>query len=118
MTKSEIKNINRILEHIDKIHDYTKNLTNIDDFNQSSMLVEAVVFNLAQIGEISKYGISDSTKLAYQAVPWREMNGFRNKMIHDYDQVDMTIVYETIKNDLKPLKDILIEMLIEMKETP
>lgn len=117
MKEVEIKNINRMLKHIDKILDYTQNSTHEDDFNQSSMLVEAVVFNLAQIGEISKYGISDSTKSAYQTVPWREMNGLRNKMIHDYDQVDMSIVYETVKNDLKPLKNILIKMLTKMKET-
>ena len=62
----------------------------------------AVIMQLALIGEMAKR-ISDQTKLAVK-VPWKEIAGFRDRAIHDYYQVDLQVVWDTIALDLEPLE--------------
>jgi len=73
----------------------------------------AVIRRLEIIGEAARR-ISDETKSAYQNLPWYEMVGMRNAMIHDYDDVDMVIVWETIQNDLPPLISVLESILSKL----
>lgn len=73
----------------------------------------AVIRRLEIIGEAARR-ISDETKSAYQNLPWYEMVGMRNVMIHDYDDVDMVIVWETIQNDLPPLISALESILSKL----
>jgi len=73
----------------------------------------AVIRRLEIIGEAARR-ISDETKSAYQNLPWYEMVGMRNAMIHDYDDVDMVIVWETIQNDLPPLISALESILSKL----
>ena len=45
------------------------------------------------------------------SVPWHEMYGFRNRIIHDYDQINMDIVYDTVKEDLYNLVEELRKLI-------
>ena len=103
MNDRDIKAIKRIIAHIENILDYVKSIHSLEKFTHNQLIVDAVVFNLAQIGEISKHRISSILKDTQVDVPWHEMYGFRNRIIHDYDQINMNIVYDTIKEDLPPL---------------
>ena len=47
--------------------------------------------------------VSDQTKLVVK-VPWKEIAGFRDRAIHDYYQVDLQVVWDTIALDLEPLE--------------
>jgi uncharacterized protein with HEPN domain len=47
--------------------------------------------------------LSSNLKDTQSSVPWHEMNGFRNRVIHDYDQIKMNIVYDTVSEDLHNL---------------
>ena len=58
------------------------------------------------IGEAARR-ISEQTKSAFQNLPWYEMVGMRNFIIHDYDGIDMVIVRETVQNDLSSLISVL-----------
>ena len=69
------------------------------------MLVEACVFNLMQIGELAKTALSDESKVMITTIPWKQLYGMRNRIVHGYSGVDMTIVWDTIRNDLPILKD-------------
>ncbi|MCZ7380616.1 MAG: DUF86 domain-containing protein [Candidatus Methanoperedens sp.] len=55
--------------------------------------------------------ISEETQAAYPDLPWSDMVGMRNIMIHEYDDVDLVIVWETVNNDLPPLIDALEKLL-------
>jgi uncharacterized protein with HEPN domain len=55
--------------------------------------------------------ISEETQAAYPDLPWSDMVGMRNIMIHEYDDVDLVIVWETVNNDLPPLIDALEKIL-------
>lgn len=99
--------------HIENILEYMKPIISLDDFNQNQLIVDAVVFNLSQIGEISKFRVSPSIKEMSKHIPWHEMYGFRNRIIHDYDQINMSVVYDTVKEDLP----ILLKQLIDLKSS-
>lgn len=67
------------------------------------MLVEATVFNLMQIGELAKVSLSDEAKAQLAAIPWPQLYGMRNRIVHGYAGVNMNIVWDTIQMDLPKL---------------
>ena len=69
------------------------------------MRIEACVFNLMQVGELAKTALSDETKTQITTIPWKQLYGMRNRIVHGYSGVDMRIVWDTIHDDLPELKD-------------
>lgn len=94
-----------ILKDIDKILQYTKDIT-YDDFLEDEQLVDAVLFWLIQIVENIKK-LSDAFKNNRKDIAWNEIVGFRNRIVHDYGKTDYSIVYEVISNDMVDLKKAL-----------
>ena len=68
------------------------------------MLQEACIFNLLQIGELSKLGLDAGFMTSYPHIPWRQMYGMRNRLVHDYEGIRLQIVWETISTDFPSLK--------------
>ena len=62
------------------------------------------MFRLIQISENSDK-LTDDFKLYNSTIPWRAIKGLRNRIVHEYGNVDMSVVYDTIKNDLPQLLD-------------
>jgi uncharacterized protein with HEPN domain len=91
-----------ILDAIARIEDYTKDLS-FEEFFKNNLVVDAVVRNFEIIGEASK-NIPEEVKLRYPDVPWKEMAGMRDKMIHEYFGVDLEIVWKTAKTRLPQLE--------------
>jgi len=73
-----------------------------EDFIKDIQCQDAVIRRLEIIGEAAGR-ISEETRNAFPHLPWSEMVGMRNIMIHDYDDVDIAIVWETVQNDLPTL---------------
>ncbi len=73
-----------------------------DSFLADEKTQSAVVHQLLVIGEAAKR-ISDATRTAHRAVPWVSMAGMRDKLIHEYDEVDLEEVWQTVVRDLPPL---------------
>lgn len=72
------------------------------DSNRDLQCQFAVVRAIEIIGEAANR-VSRETCGAHPEIPWREMIAMRNRMIHDYDEVDLDIVWDTVHNDLPPL---------------
>jgi uncharacterized protein with HEPN domain len=81
-----------------------------EDFLKDIQCQDAVIRRFEIIGEASRR-ISEDTQAASPDLPWGEMVGMRNVMIHEYDDVDLSVVWETVKNDLPPLIDLLERIL-------
>ena len=77
------------------------------------MLQEACIFNLLQIGELSKLGLDAGFMTSYPHIPWRQMYGMRNRLVHDYEGIRLQIVWETISTDFLSLKASLEAILAE-----
>ena len=73
-----------------------------DEFLKDTQCQDAVIRRLEIIGEAARR-ISDETRATYPKLPWKAMVGMRNVMIHEYDGVDLNIVWETLQKDLPDL---------------
>lgn len=82
--------IKKIISYIDKILNYCQGY-NYDTFVKNSMLVEATVFNLSQIGELANK-LSGKHEETYPSIPWRQIYGLRNRIVHDYEGVNLLLV--------------------------
>lgn len=77
----------------------------MEEFQSDSMRVEACIFNLMQVGELAKTALSDECKAEIKNIPWVQIYGMRNRIVHGYSGVDLNIVWNTIYEDLPVLKD-------------
>jgi len=80
------------------------------EFINSGILQDAVIRQIEIIGEASKK-LSNEIKNFYLDIPWKDIAGMRDKLIHDYFGVDIDAVWETVKKDIptieKEIKDII-----------
>lgn len=101
--------VEKILKHIEKISDYT-NGVEYDDFVKNSILVEACVFNLSQIGELA-HKIDKDFEERSSNIPWRVMYGLRNKIVHDYEGVNLVLIWDILREDLPQLYISLVDLV-------
>ncbi len=73
-----------------------------EDFAHNIQVQDAVIRRIEIIGEAARR-VSPETRAAHPEVPWSEMTGMRNLLIHDYDDVDAHVVWNTVRQDLPPL---------------
>lgn len=76
------------------------------------MLLDAVIRNLEIIGEAAR-NLSDEVKMKYPEVPWKNMIGLRNVLIHEYFGIDESIVWEVATRNLKEVKPIIVRAIHE-----
>jgi uncharacterized protein with HEPN domain len=101
-----------ILECIEKIILYSADCSDAEVFyeNNEQMNFNATLNLLANMGEnIGK--ISDELKQIYSDVDWLQIKGLRNRVVHDYINIDTFMVFDIIKNDLKPLKSTIMNVV-------
>lgn len=106
--------LKKILQHTVSIMNYCADCHSREDFERDSMRVEATVFNLMQIGELAKESLDDETKLKIKTVPWHQIYGLRNRIVHGYSGVNMQIVWDTVREDIPALRQELSAALEEL----
>jgi len=104
-----------IVDAMNSIEEYTKGLT-YDAFAKDKKTVDAVIRNFEIIGEATKY-IPGKIRKEYPQVPWKDMAGMRDKLIHRYFGVKLDVVWKTIKERLPVVKPLVEEALRKMEET-
>lgn len=105
----------KIRHHLAAIMYYCQDCKTMEDFQADSMRVEATVFNLMQVGELSKFSLSDTTKDRLTSIPWHQLYGMRNRIVHGYSGVNMRIVWDTVSNNI-PTLDIELEEVLEQEQ--
>ena len=110
--KNDLMYLLNILESIEKTLLYSKDCSSAEVFYE---LNDQLNFNaslnlLANIGEnVNK--ISEELKQIYIDIEWNKIKGFRNKVVHDYVNIDTFMVFAIIKNNLVSLRDSLINII-------
>ncbi len=105
--------IQKIIAYIDDIEKYVDGLE-ARDFLDDKKTITACAFTVSQIGEIVKE-ITDETVEKHSTIPWNSIKGMRNRIVHDYENVDLSVLWGTIKESLPDLKDKLKDIIL--KET-
>lgn len=105
--------IEDIIQAIDNIQTYTEGLT-YQDFEGDKKTIDAVIRNFEVIGEATKQ-MPLVIRQKYSKVPWREMAGMRDKLIHGYFGVQLDVVWKTVKERLPAVRKLLAEVLTELK---
>lgn len=98
-----------ILGSISDIQDFTRDMT-YKDLENDKKTFYAVIRCLEVLGEAVKKIPKDIRK-QYAGVPWEEMAGMRDKLIHEYFGVDADTLWDTIQEDLSPLKDVVSKII-------
>ena len=77
-----------------------------EEFLADIKIQDAVIRRIEIIGEASNR-ISNEARNRFSHLPWKEMRGMRNLLIHEYDEIDLKEIWNTVKNDLP---DLIIEI--------
>ncbi|MDD2781178.1 DUF86 domain-containing protein [Sulfuricurvum sp.] len=97
------------MDSTEAIFEFTNGLS-VDEFSINRLVYSATIREFEIIGEATIH-LSDETLAKYDQIVWRDLKDFRNLLIHEYFGVDSQIVYNTIKNDLPLLKNVVLKMI-------
>jgi uncharacterized protein with HEPN domain len=98
MAHVDVVYLRHILDAISRIEEYLQGISE-DEFYQKYLVQDGVIRQLEIIGEATKQ-ISPQTRKGHDQIPWKDMAGMRDKLIHDYFGVDVEQVWLTAKNDI------------------
>ncbi len=93
--------IRKIITDLEFIIAHTEMLSK-DEIEENEVLLDSILFRLIQISENCEKLTLDF-KNQNSAIPWRAMKGLRNRLVHEYGNVDLFIVYDTVKKDIPEL---------------
>lgn len=65
-------------------------------------LQDAVIRRLLIVAEAARR-VSEATRQTFSTIPWSAINGMRNRLVHEYDDIDLDIVWDTVQSSLPPL---------------
>jgi uncharacterized protein with HEPN domain len=93
-----------ILDSVDKIIEYLSATDyNRDSFQKDTEKQDAVIRRLEIIGEASKR-LEDQFKNEYPDIPWKKMSGMRDILIHEYDRIDLDLVWKVSVEELPSIR--------------
>lgn len=102
MDNRDRKNIDKIIEHAQSIISETKDIKNADEFKDNNTKSKSALFDLLQIGELTK-NLSNTLINETPNIPWINIYNLRNGIVHGYADVDYEIIWETIKYNIPEL---------------
>lgn len=106
--------LNHIIDAIKEIENYTINAI-FDDFLNNSMMFNATVRQLEIVGEAANR-LSEDLLLQYKGIPWRQIIGLRNMVIHEYFGIDKELIWNIVKENLPSLKEQILLIMNDLNE--
>ena len=108
--KNNLIYLRQIVDYVENIEEYVKS-TDFEGFEQNGLLQDGVIRKIELIGEAAKRLSVEFWEQYRDKLPLAEAVSTRNRLIHQYDDIDLKIVWNTVKNDLPNLKKKLEEFL-------
>ena len=104
--------IEHMLQGVERIKDAMKDVSE-EQFYQSRILLDAMSFNFAILGEAANK-VSDELQAKHPEIPWGDIIGMRNVLIHDYVKPQPKYMWDAYRNDLDSLKKHLQKILKDL----
>ncbi len=101
--------LTKILKYIDEIELFIEGYS-YEGFKDDRKTINACVFNLSQIGELAGK-VSEELQNQYKDIEWRGIKALRNRIVHDYDGVNLNMVWEFLTTELNYLEQQLKEII-------
>ncbi len=102
--------IKHTLEAIATIEEFTHGLDRKKFLNKKNKLIQDGVMRELQIIGEAVGRLSGEIKKKHPGLPWRDMVGMRNKLVHDYFEVNLNVVWGAVEKDLAVLKSVMQEL--------
>ena len=116
MTSKDRIILQKISSNIDDVIRYVDGFT-FEQFMTDKKTISACAFTVSQISELAK-DISIRTQQGYPNIPWKNIRGMRNKILHDYENIDLAVLWGTIVKSLPELMNQIDGILyLEIEET-
>lgn len=96
--KNDAYYVKKMLKDIKFIMEKTESIT-LDELEANEVLCDSVLFRLIQISENSTK-LTAEFKLSHNDIPWQAIKGMRNKIVHEYGDVEFDIVHQTVTEDI------------------
>lgn len=114
MKNKEYISVLKMIDYINKALRYTDGIS-FEEFKENEEKQDATIFSISQIGELVK-NIEQETQDQYSSIEWIIIKNLRNKTVHDYEGINLNIIWDIIKDDLVPLKNNLKEIIKQNSE--
>ena len=101
-----------IIEHMNYAEEFIRDMT-FDEFKSDKKTVLSVTKCIEVVGEATKH-IPDQIRERYPESPWRDMAGIRDRLVHGYFKVDLSIVWTTVTIEFPELRSMLENVLADM----
>ena len=96
--KNDCYYVDKVLIEIEFLIKHTKDISK-KKFEKDEVLLDSIMFRFIQISEHIK-NLTTPFKNTHTEIPWRDINGLRNRIVHEYGNVDLNIVYNAVKSDI------------------
>ncbi len=100
-----------MLAAIESIESFTAGMT-LESFEKDDKTQSAVIRKFEILGEAVRH-VPDDLRIAYPEVPWKEMAGMRDRLIHFYMGVNARLIWQTIQDDLPSTKAGIKKILVD-----
>lgn len=98
-----------MLDAIGLIQQYVQGVTR-EGFGRNVQIQDAVIRRIEVLGEVAKR-VSAETRDSHPEVPWKNIAGMRDRVIHGYDSIDLNVVWDTIQQDIPRIAEPLRKLL-------
>ena len=112
MKSDEAVYLQPILDAVARVEVYLQGVDEVT-FKQNTLIQDGVIRQIEVIGEAAKR-LSEGLRTRYAHIPWQDIAGMRDKLIHGYFGVDIETVWLTVKDDLPVLKAQVLKILAEL----
>lgn len=104
--------LNDILNALNKGLSFIKGMS-LEEFSKDEKTQFAVIRAIEVVGEASKK-IPTEIKNQYKEIPWKNIGGMRDILIHDYFGVNISVVWETLDTDFPDLRDKILKLIKDL----
>lgn len=97
--------LEKIIADLKFVIDHTAGKTKAE-VESDELLVDSILFRIIQISE-NNGKLSEQFKAAHGEVPWIAIKGMRNRIVHDYGYMDLSVVYDTVMHGIPEMYALL-----------